>query len=138
MENLEKSWNSIFSYSGLEKSWKLTPGFGKFVKVMESKRDLLAKRRCSFLSSSISIQGYFYVIRSNFGVFHIFLYCDSNLVVLKGKTGWSSWPWCMSLSCQKAYKRSWILKLWSWRNHGKVMEKILKFSGYTLYCPYCV
>ena len=35
---------------------------------------------CSFLSSSISIQRYIYVIRSNFGVFHIFLYCDWNLV----------------------------------------------------------
>ena len=38
------------------------------------------KRCCSFLSSCISIQGYVYVIRSNFGVFHIFLYCDWNLV----------------------------------------------------------
>ena len=40
----------------------------------------LVKWRCSFLSSSISIQGYVYVIRSNVGVFHIFLYCDWNLV----------------------------------------------------------
>ena len=31
MKNLEKSWNSIF-FQGLEKSWKLTPGFGKFIK----------------------------------------------------------------------------------------------------------
>ena len=46
----------------------------------EIKRHPLMKRRCSFLSSSISIQGYVYVIRSNFGVFHIFLYCDWNLV----------------------------------------------------------
>ena len=58
-------------------------------------------------------------------------------VVLKGKTGGSSWPRYMSLSCYKACNRSLILKLWSWRSHWKVMEKILKFSGYTLmiYCP---
>ena len=60
----------FFFYPDLEKSWKLTPGFGKFIKVMEIKRHPLAKWRCSFLSSNISIQGYIYVyIRSNFGVF---------------------------------------------------------------------
>ena len=32
MENLEKSWNSIFCFAGLEKSWKLTPDCGKFIK----------------------------------------------------------------------------------------------------------
>ena len=36
----------------------------------------------------------------------------------------------------KACKRSLILKLWSWRSHGKVMDKILKFSGYTLYVDF--
>ena len=34
-------------------------------------------------------------------------------VVLKGKTGRSSWPQYMSLSCHEACKRSLILKLWS-------------------------
>ena len=63
-------------FPGLEKSWKLTPGFGKSLKVMEIKRHPFAKQHCCFLSSSISIQG----IRSNFGVFHIFLYSDWNLV----------------------------------------------------------
>ena len=67
-------------FPGLEKSWKLTTGFGKFIKVMEIKRHPLAKWCCSFLSSSISVQGYVYVIRSNFGVFHIFMYYDWNLV----------------------------------------------------------
>ena len=43
--------------------------------------------------------------------------------------GGSSWPPYISLSCQEACKRSLILKMWSWRSHGK----ILKFSGgYTL------
>ena len=69
-----------FLFPGLEKSWKLTSGFGKFIKVLEIKRLLFMKQHCSFLSSSISIQGYIYVIRLNFGVFHIFLYCDWNLV----------------------------------------------------------
>ena len=77
-----------FLFPGLEKSWKLTPGFGKFIKVMEIKRHPFAKRHCSFLSSSISIQGYVFVIRSNFGVFHVFLYCDWNLVSGSQKQNW--------------------------------------------------
>ena len=44
----------------------------------------------------------------------------------------SLWPQYMSLSCHKACKRSLILKLRSWISHGKVMEKILKFSEYSL------
>ena len=53
-------------------------------------------------------------------------------MVPKGKTCGSSWSSYMSLSCHEACKRSFILKLWSWRSHGKVIEKLLKFSGYTL------
>ena len=59
-----------------KKSWKL-------------KRHPLAKWRCSFLSSSISIQGYVYVVRSNFGVFCIFLYCDWNL--MRGSQRQNGW-----------------------------------------------
>ena len=55
----------------------------------------------------------------------------TSCVVLKGRKGLPSWHRYMSLSCHKACKRSLILKLWSWRNHEKVMEKILKFCGYT-------
>ena len=66
-----------YLFPGLEKSSKKTPGFGKF---MEIKNHPLAKRLCSFLSSSISVEGYIYVIRSNYCVFHIFQYCDWNLV----------------------------------------------------------
>ena len=58
-----------FCFPGLEKSWKLTPGFGKFIKSYGN-----------FKRHPLSIQGYIYVIRSNFGVLHIFLYCDWNLV----------------------------------------------------------
>ena len=47
---------------------------------MKIKRYLLQKQHCSFLSSSISIQGHVYEIRTNFGVFHIFLYCYWKLV----------------------------------------------------------
>ena len=57
-------------------------------KSLEIKRHPLAKRHCSFLSSSISIQGYVYVIRSNFGVFHILLYCDWNLVHGSQRLNW--------------------------------------------------
>ena len=95
-------------FPGLEKSWKLTPGFGKFIKGHGNfKRHPLVKRRCSFFSSSISIQGYVYVIRSNFGVSHIFLYCDWNLVYGSQRQKKSykygllhlpSWPWYMSRS----------------------------------------
>ena len=70
----------FYFFPGLEESWILTPFFGIFVKVMEIKGHPLVKLRCSFLLSSILMQGYIYVIRSNFGVFHSFLYCDWNLV----------------------------------------------------------
>ena len=46
-------------------------------------------------------------------------------MVLKGKTSLSYlplWPWYMSLSYHEAYKRSLILKLWSWRSRGKNIE----------------
>ena len=47
----------------------------------------------SFLSSRISIQGYVYVIRSNFVIFHIFCTVTGILwVVHKGKTSGSLWP----------------------------------------------
>ena len=46
--------------------------------------------------------------------------------------GGNSWPRYISLSWDKACERSLTLKLRSWRSHGKVIEKILKFSGYTL------
>ena len=52
---------------------------------MEIKRHPFVKRRSSFLSSSISIQGYVYVVIPNVGVFYIFLYCDWNL--LSGSQG---------------------------------------------------
>ena len=84
-------------FPGLEKSWKLTPGFGKFIKVMEIKRHSLAKWHCSFLSSSISVQGYIFVIRSNFGVFHIFLYCDWNLVRGSQRQNWPVISFLMAL-----------------------------------------
>ena len=99
---------------------------------MKIKRHPLAKQRCSFLSSSISMRGYVCVIRS------ILVSCTSSYtvtgtlcVVLKGKTG--GWPRYTSLSCHEACKRSIILKLRSWRSRGKVMQEILKFSGYTLW-----
>ena len=86
-----------------------------------------AKRRCSFLSSSISIQRYVFVIRSNFGVFHIFLYCDWNLVSGSQRHNWrvlvvstaARGSRYMSLPCHKVCKRSLILNFRSWRSHGK-------------------
>ena len=54
-----------FLFSGLENPWKL--------------KGILLQNG-SFLSPSISILGYLYVSRSNFGVFHVFLYYDWNLV----------------------------------------------------------
>ena len=80
-------------------------------------------------------------LMSNFGVFHIiFLYCDWDLVSRSQRQncrgphgpGLSLSLQYLSLSCHEACKRSLILKLWSWGSHGKIMEKILKFSGYTL------
>ena len=67
MENPEESWNSIF-FPGLEKSWKLTPGFGSLIKMSWKFKDILLWN------------GVVYVMRSNFGVFHVFLYCDWNLM----------------------------------------------------------
>ena len=55
----------FYFFTCLEKSWKLTPGFWKFIKVREIKRHPLAKQHCSFISS-FSIQEYVYIIRSNF------------------------------------------------------------------------
>ena len=68
---------------------------------------------------------------NRFGVFHIFLYCDWNLVCgsqrqkLAGARGLSriSRPPYMSLSCHEACKRSLILRFCSWRCPGKVMHK---------------
>ena len=97
-------------------------------KVMEIKRHPLAKRHFSFLLSSISIEGYVYVIRSNFGVFHSFLYCDWNLVHNSQiKTGGGylyllECSWYMSLSCHETLNGSLILKLWSWRSRGNNIE----------------
>ena len=105
---------------------------------------------------------YLYVIGSSVVVFHIFLYCDWNLIhgsqkqnrweilvsgmfnnariVLSEEPNTSqptlsdsksyryglshlpSWPRYMSFSCHEECKRSLILKLWSWRSHGKSIE----------------
>ena len=75
MENLEKSWNSIIFFQAWKSHGNRLQVFENSLKVMEIKRHPFRKQSCLFLSSSISIQG----IRSNFGVFHIFLYCDWNL-----------------------------------------------------------
>ena len=114
MENLENSWNSI-SFSRPGKVMEFDSRFWKIHKKSWKLKDILfAKRRCSFLSSSILIQGYVYVIRSNFGIYHIFLYCDWNLV-----SGSQRQNRYMSLLCHEACKRSLILKLRSWKNLGK-------------------
>ena len=39
--------------------------------------------------------------------------------------------------CHEACKRSLILKFWAWRSPRKFMEKLLKFSGYTLKLSHC-
>ena len=61
-----------------------------------------------------------YVLRSNFGVFHIFLYCDWNLVRGSQRQNQRELVALVHEGC----KRSLIFK-------ALVMEKILKFRGYT-------
>ena len=72
--------------------------------------------------------------RSNFGVFHIFLYWNLVDGSLRQKIQIIQvLPVASSLVASMHLSRSIILKFWSWRSHRKFMEDILKFSGYTLF-----
>ena len=97
-----------FVFPGLEKSWNLTPGFGKNHKSHGNYKVASCEtaRFCSSFKSRTSTQGYWYVRHENrnrFNLFHHILF-----KMTPNHTWYDILPLCpqyMSLSCHKSCKR---------------------------------
>ena len=93
---MEKSWKShgIPFFSRPRKVMEIDSRFWKIHKKSWKLKGILAKWHCSCLSSGISIQGYVYVIRSNFfyvSTSSIIALCSSRLQIIQ------VWPITSSL-----------------------------------------
>ena len=122
MESLEKSWNSIY-FSRPEIVMEIDSRFGEIHKKSWELKGILLRNNVPFFHPAFQYKD-------------TFMYSDQILVssissctvtgtlcvVLEGKTGRSSWPWCKSLLCHESCKRFLSLKLCSWRSHGKNIE----------------
>ena len=121
------------SSHGLEKSWNLTPGFGKFIKAMEIIRHSLAKLHglVSLLNTAhhhmdIDMSS----MKIEIDLIFVITFCLNWLQIIQGLTCCIIPP-CLGTCLFHAIshvKGHWICSFGLW----KVMEKLLSFSGYTL------
>ena len=109
-----------FLFPGLERSWNLTPGFGKVIKVMEIITPETAQFGSSFKSCT-STQGYWYVQQENrnrFNLFHHILLKMTPSHTAYGLLHPPALPRYMSHAISHI-KGHWIFSF----SHWKVMER---------------
>ena len=122
-----------FLFPGLEKSWNLTLGFGKLIKVMEIIRHPLIKPHGSFCllnpahhHRNIDMSS----VKIKIDLVFFITFCLNWLQIIQGLACHIPPP-CLGTCIFHAIsyvKNHCIFSL----SHGKVMEKLLPFSGYTL------